>query len=233
MPVPAEVALGVVDASIYALQVDSTPDLFSTFYGAQEVRVETDFSFSAQYSGGAFQKMPAPFVATSQGKPAIMSRDHTLDTNSLLDSWVSLGIQKLYRYQHGDGGWNWWEADQTDGDMTAYVLWGLVQAREAGYLVDDQRLNRGAECLLRMLKGQKELNARADWLLTLAYARPNAIVAQLREAYTHRSQLDTYALASLGLAVGKMSGVPLCRMEQPRTSAMRPLRSLASWNLRQ
>ena len=73
-----------------------------------------------------------------------------------LNSWVSLGIQKLYRYQHNDGGWNWWEDDQTDGDMTAYVLWGLVQAREAGYLVDDQRLNRGIEALLKMLKGQKE-----------------------------------------------------------------------------
>ncbi len=444
-PVHAEVALGVVDASIYALQADSTPDLFSTFYSGQEVRVETAFSFSAQYSGGAFQTMPAPampktpgspqirvrkqfadtaywnasvitgdngtaqvsftlpdnlttwratargitlntqvgaatndvistmpllvrlelprfyvvgdeadisaivhngtdgsrevqtdievtgaqlegesirtvslaagkdvrldwkakidnngetvrFLVTSDGGPGaqdateltlpkrqdglpvveahadIISEENgtsTVDLANLpptatltvslapslaepvfdaldylqtypygcaeqtmssflpdlivartlrrlhtnrtgrpnLDSWVSLGMQKLYRYQHADGGWNWWESDQTDGEMTAYVLWGLVQAREAGYLVDDQRMNRGAECLLRLLGVQKELNERADWLLSLAYARPNAIVAQLREAYARRGQLDSYALASVGLALSHMSGV--------------------------
>ena len=66
-----------------------------------------------------------------------------------LAQWVNLGLQKLYRYQHADGGWNWWEFDQTDGDMTAYVLWGLIQARDAGFLVDEQRMRRGTEALLQ------------------------------------------------------------------------------------
>ena len=52
------------------------------------------------------------------------ARDGQRVTRPKLAAQVSLGLQKLYRYQHSDGGWNWWEFDQTDGDMTAYVLSG-------------------------------------------------------------------------------------------------------------
>ena len=50
---------GVVDASIYAIRPDSAPDIEGFFYSGQEIRIQTDFSFAAQYSGGAFQTMPA------------------------------------------------------------------------------------------------------------------------------------------------------------------------------
>ena len=58
-PVPAELSLGVVDASIYAIAPDPAPDLEGFFYSGQEVRVNTEFSFAAQYSGGAYQTVPA------------------------------------------------------------------------------------------------------------------------------------------------------------------------------
>ena len=57
--VPAELSLGVVDACIYALAPDATADPESVFYPDQEVRVQTEFSFAAQYSGGAFQTVPS------------------------------------------------------------------------------------------------------------------------------------------------------------------------------
>ena len=57
-PVPAEVSLGVVDAAIYAIQPDNAPDMEPFFYGGQEVRIQTDFSFAAQYSGGGSQSVP-------------------------------------------------------------------------------------------------------------------------------------------------------------------------------
>ena len=117
-----------------------------------------------------------------------------------LATQVNLGLQKLYRYQHSDGGWNWWEFDQTDGDMTAYVLSGLVEARRAGYLVDDQRLLRGTEALKRLLNGETELGQRADWLLTLAQVSPQDAAGPLMQLYAKRGHLDTYGQASLCLA---------------------------------
>ncbi len=121
-----------------------------------------------------------------------------------LAAQVSLGLQKLYRYQHSDGGWNWWEFDQTDGDMTAYVLSGLVEASHAGYLVDEQRMLRGTEALKRLLKGETELGRRADWLLTLAEVSPQDAKGPLLELYAKRGHLDTYGQASLCLAFAQI-----------------------------
>src|SRR5579871_1381550 len=62
---------------------DNTPDLFGTFYSGQEVRVQTDFSFAAQYSGGAYQTIakPAPDAAPDKGRQAaIRVRKQFADT---------------------------------------------------------------------------------------------------------------------------------------------------------
>lgn len=120
-----------------------------------------------------------------------------------LAQWVSVGLQKLYRYQHADGGWNWWEFDQTDEEMTAYVLSGLVAARDAGYVVDAPRINRGAQALTRLLQGERDPSKRADALLVLASIMPADVRQPLLALYAKRSELDTYGLASLVLALSQ------------------------------
>ncbi|MFO1463331.1 MAG: MG2 domain-containing protein [bacterium] len=50
-PVPAEVSLGVVDESIYALRADNT-DIKNFFWGPRSNRVSTNYSFSGYYTGG-------------------------------------------------------------------------------------------------------------------------------------------------------------------------------------
>jgi len=123
-----------------------------------------------------------------------------------LHLWVSLSLQKLYFYQHADGGWQWWEFDDSDPDMTAYVLWGLVQTRDAGFLVDDQRIARGAGYLQQALKDEREWNRRADWLLPLAFINPGYAARPLKDLYDHRDKLDTYGLASLALSMSQAGG---------------------------
>jgi uncharacterized protein YfaS (alpha-2-macroglobulin family) len=60
-----------------------------------------------------------------------------------LPDMVSQGLQRLYAYQHDDGGWGWWTHDETNPWMTAYVVYGLSQARSAGFAVDASTLERG------------------------------------------------------------------------------------------
>jgi alpha-2-macroglobulin len=43
-----------------------------------------------------------------------------------LPTMVELGLQKLYGYQHSDGGWGWWYDDSSSTYQTAYVLFGLA-----------------------------------------------------------------------------------------------------------
>ena len=55
---------------------------------------------------------------------------------SALDKQVSAGVQRLYDFQHDDGGWGWWKGDGNHPFMTAYALWGLDEARRAGIKVE-------------------------------------------------------------------------------------------------
>ncbi|MEO7995006.1 MAG: alpha-2-macroglobulin family protein, partial [bacterium] len=50
---------------------------------------------------------------------------------------------RLKKFQHQDGGWGWWEWDETDPFMTAYVLEGYARAEEAGIAVPEDSRERG------------------------------------------------------------------------------------------
>ena len=69
---------------------------------------------------------------------------------SALDRQVSSGLQRLYDYQHDDGGWGWWKSDGNHPFMTAYALWGLDEARRAGVKVQEYRISNGARALARL-----------------------------------------------------------------------------------
>jgi len=150
-----------------------------------------------------------------------------------LDQWVSLGIQKLYRYQHADGGWHWWEDDESDPEMTAYVLWGLAQAKAAGYTVDDQRLIRGAEAVKRFLNDEKDPSSRAEYLLALASVKPDDAAKPLQDLYDHRQRLDRYGKASLLLALRQAGGrlTPLAsQVAEELKGGLKRHGSLACWD---
>ncbi len=57
------------------------------------------------------------------------------DQEAELEKQVSLAMQRLSSSQNPDGGWGWWRGGDSDLQMTAYVLLGLVEARKSGYLV--------------------------------------------------------------------------------------------------
>lgn len=52
-PVSAEVSLGIVDESIYAILEDGTEDIKKAFYGPKYNKVSTSYSFQDYYLGGA------------------------------------------------------------------------------------------------------------------------------------------------------------------------------------
>jgi uncharacterized protein YfaS (alpha-2-macroglobulin family) len=68
----------------------------------------------------------------------------------VLPDMVDKGLQRLYGFQHDDGGWGWWKHDETHPAMTPYVVYGLLTAKEAGFAVDERTLTRGLDCLKAM-----------------------------------------------------------------------------------
>src|SRR6266513_1415071 len=64
-----------------------------------------------------------------------------------LNGKIRAGLDRLYNFQHEDGGWGWWDTDESHPFMTAYVVAGLVQARSPGVAVRQEVITRGAAWL--------------------------------------------------------------------------------------
>lgn len=131
-----------------------------------------------------------------------------------LNKYVSNGLQKLLRFQHQDGGWNWWEFDASDPYMTAYVVYGLALARDAGYPLAAGPLPRGMDYLTRALPNQEDRSAACYLLRALVFAGdpkatpPPAAQAAAARLIKESAKLDTFSRASLALALEGMSRRP-------------------------
>ncbi|HVT11601.1 MAG TPA: MG2 domain-containing protein [Fimbriimonadaceae bacterium] len=55
------------------------------------------------------------------------------DLEAKVPAIVADGFARLAKMQHSNGTWGWWEYDDADDYMTAYVLDGLHRAKEAGF----------------------------------------------------------------------------------------------------
>ena len=143
----------------------------------------------------------------------------------LLQRYVSFGLQKLLRYQHQDGGWHWWENDESDPYISAYIVYGLALARDAGYPLAAGALPRGAGYLANYLK-KNDYTSQAYilWALAAADVWPEKRFAQAVDTaqtlYQQRAKLDTFSRASLTLAFSRLSrhpGAPAALAAQART----------------
>jgi uncharacterized protein YfaS (alpha-2-macroglobulin family) len=82
-----------------------------------------------------------------------------------LDRMVERGLDRLYDFQHSDGGWGWWKEGDSDHFMTAYVVWGLTLARDAGIDVRDNVLRNGVRFLeLEMVEAESRYDIQS-WML--------------------------------------------------------------------
>lgn len=95
------------------------------------------------------------------------------ETKSKLPDMVSKGLQRLYSFQHSDGGWGWWENDNTNPYMTAYVVYGLALANKAGYNIDKGYIDRGINSIKSQLKNNNTIEET-----TIAYMLYSIAVAK-------------------------------------------------------
>jgi uncharacterized protein YfaS (alpha-2-macroglobulin family) len=131
-----------------------------------------------------------------------------------LNNIVKQSLERLYSMQHADGGWGWWKDDQTDRFMTAYVLWGLTLARDAGVEVKPDAAPRAWTYLNDKLVEEENNPDMQAWMLhaiSTFYASsktrtggPAEITDYQRKAFdnlwTNRDRLNAYTRALLALS---------------------------------
>ncbi|MGE3273933.1 MAG: alpha-2-macroglobulin [Vicinamibacterales bacterium] len=107
-----------------------------------------------------------------------------------LDRQVSQGLARLYDYQHDNGGWGWWKTDENHPFMTAYAIYGLLEARDAGYRVEEWRIDSGARALARMYadypRAVPDLKAYMAYVLGRASDQPEITWYQDGESHSYR-----------------------------------------------
>jgi uncharacterized protein YfaS (alpha-2-macroglobulin family) len=154
-----------------------------------------------------------------------------------LPAQINASVQRLYGYQHDDGGWGWWYDDPSHDYQTAWVVYGLALTADAGYEVDGAVIARGGHWLEEQLP-QMDPRTRAFALYSMALARdvvaradeealdapreawqpqpvPVDFAALRREAQALAQRprgLDTFARAALALALYHLDDVQNARL---------------------
>ncbi len=123
-----------------------------------------------------------------------------------LDAITRAGLDRLYDFQHGDGGWGWWKEGESDEYMSAYVVWGLSLAREGGIEVRKDVLERGVEFLRLHLVEAEESGDLAAWMLHALASNARESTDDLRvgkafdNLWKRKDRLNAYGKALFALA---------------------------------
>src|SRR5438270_3518882 len=130
-----------------------------------------------------------------------------------LDRIERESLDRLYSMQHSDGGWGWWKDDSSDHFMTAYVLWGLTLAQNAGLPIKSEVAANAAKYLNAELVEEENNYDMQAWLLqalatyhaSAPHARNGHPVTDFQmkafdNLWKNREKLNAYTRALLALS---------------------------------
>lgn len=154
------------------LVVRLAPSIFSQLLGTLDYLVA--------YPYGCTEQTMSRFLPGLLVQQVLAQKNiHVPELEKRTPGVVRSGLTRLYRFQHSEGGWGWWENDSDDLFMSAYVMHGLTAARQAGVAVNEEVFNLGRESL--------DAQVRTVWKEGFAKKK-------------ERFARDTYAFALFALA---------------------------------
>lgn len=184
-----------VELGSRSLSIRVSPSIAGSLFGA------LDYLTSFPY--GCVEQTMSSFLPNIVVKDAVRSLNLKVELDEAsLQEKIRAGLDRLYNFQHGDGGWGWWETDESHPFMTAYVVAGLVQARAAGVQVRRDTIDKGVAWVKKDFAADPKLAAdlRAYLVYSLAVAG-QADSGALGEVYNRKASLSPYGMALLGLAL--------------------------------
>jgi alpha-2-macroglobulin len=177
------------------LQLDLSPSTAGAIFGALEYLTSYPYGCTEQTMSSFLPNIIVADAIKQLGlKPAMDEAE--------LRKKIDAGLKRLYDYQHDDGGWGWWQTDDSHVFMSSYVLAGLSQARLEGYDVNSDRLTRAQTWVRQTFDGDPklvaDLRAYMAYSLVLSGVKDAAV---LDSVWKQRSDLTPYGAAMLGLAM--------------------------------
>ncbi|HET9696341.1 MAG TPA: alpha-2-macroglobulin family protein, partial [Terriglobales bacterium] len=121
-----------------AIQVDLSPSVAGAIFGALEYLTSYPYGCTEQTMSGF---LPDIIVSDAVKQLGLKLPDDPKE----LDKKIEAGLKRLYDFQHEDGGWGWWQTDDSHVFMSSYVLAGLSQAKQLGYDVKPEAISKGQQ----------------------------------------------------------------------------------------
>ena len=198
-------------------EVIGLPPEIDTTQGAVTLRLDPSLAASMQAGLTYLETFPyecaeqvtskfLPNVLTYRALKELGIQNPELEAK--LPDLVNKSLSRLYEIQNEDGGWGWWRGEGSNPNISTYVVFGMLKAREAGFEVSVDALQRGLQYVqgqlvsVRVESAYYELNQQAYKLYVLAEAGQNE-TAKLSELFELRSKLSHFGKALLALAIGK------------------------------
>lgn len=182
-------------ADTRSLEIKVSPSVAGSIFSALEYLTSFPYGCTEQTMSSF---LPNVIVSKALDELKIPSNVDRAELNRK----VQQGLDRLYTYQHPDGGWGWWITDESHDFMTAYVIYGLQQAEKAGYSVENYRIGKARNWLrLRLLDSQRipaDLRAFIGFALLGSGEKDQAVQDML---YAQRRAMSPHGLALAGLAL--------------------------------
>jgi hypothetical protein len=196
------------------LVVNVVPSLAAATSGGVQYLVDFEHACTEQTTSRYLPLVVLEHAYKSQGlKTAYSDR---------LPDIMQRAFNRLREIQHSDGAWGWWDFDDTRWWQTAYVVHGLIAARNSGYDVPEELLRPGLDKLRAFmldngthgLDQTSLLNVRAYtlYLLTQAWGTGDSLgkvgltehakqlLGRVPEMGVHARSWLAMSLARLGLS---------------------------------
>ncbi|HEY1759582.1 MAG TPA: MG2 domain-containing protein [Bryobacteraceae bacterium] len=198
MSFPAPGVTAKVQPGSRSLSLQVSPSIAGSLFGALD--------FLTTFPYGCVEQTMSSFLPDIivEGTVRELGLNANIDEPALQEK-IRDGLERLYAFQHKDGGWGWWETDDSHPFMTAYVVAGLAQAGASGVKVRPDLLDFGVKWLLQDLAAnpQRDPDLRAYFAYALALAG-KADANVMNSAYGARGSMSSYGLALLGLALDQL-----------------------------
>lgn len=211
---------GLLEQAGQEIELVNLPSSYSPTH-AGELRLELAPSLVASMQSALNVLEILPYACTEQilarflPNLEIYQALQTLNLNApemraRLERTLGEGLNTLQARQNPDGGWSWWPGEASDPFMTAYVLFGLQRAQNAGINLNPNTLQRGADYLIASLPTPEMTPEgwRLDRLAFAQFALAQVGMGDLggtMTLYTVRERLSPWAQALLALTLYQLN----------------------------
>jgi len=128
-----------------------------------------------------------PNIVVYQNRSKLNFKNQDIFKN--LDDQVKTGLNRLYDAQHSDGGWGWWENDESIAKNTGYVMYGLTLAKNAGFQVDDTKYQNGLKALRNFFNDTNSTTTHSylGYVLSQIKSEQNTLKTKLNTISTYKN----------------------------------------------